>query len=238
MHTIQIMPGLEERLTRRRGRPEMFPVLDPRRTALLVIDLQNLFMAPGAPLEIPIARDTVPVVNDVAAELRKLGGQVVWIVTVFGDDTLSNWTRYFENVNTPELSAKIHQGLRRGDPMQAMWPDCAVRNSDLHVEKDRYSAFYNTRADLNAILKERGVDTVIIGGTLTNICCETSARDAMQLDYKVVMLSDGCATRTDAEHNATLASVMNNFGDVADGKTVIRRLRKGVAGQVVGSAAE
>ena len=67
---------------------------------------------------------------------------------------------------------------------------------------------------------------MLIAGTLTNICCETTARDAMQLDYKVVMLSDGCATRTDAEHNGTLVSIMSNFGDVSTVRDVIKRLCK------------
>ena len=238
MHKVQLLPGLEERLTRRRGRPEMFTVLDPHRTALLAIDLQNLFMAPGAALEIPVARDIVPNVNRMASQLRALGGKVIWVLNAFGPDTLSNWTRYFENVNAPDLSTRILSGLTRGDSMQALWPDCDVQPEDMRSEKDRYSAFYTTRADLNKILRDRGIDTVIIAGTLTNICCETTARDAMQLNYKVVMLSDGCATRTDAEHNGTLVSVMNNFGDVADVDTVVARLRKGSAASAMLSAAE
>lgn len=238
MHNIELLPGLEERLTRRRGRPEMFVVLDPRRTALLAIDLQNLFLAPGAPLEIPRARDIVPNVNRMASQLRELGGQVVWVVNAFGPDTLQNWTRYFENVNAPELSSRILAGLTRGDPMQALWPACDVRATDLHSDKDRYSAFYTRRADLEKVLRDRSIDTVLIAGTLTNICCETTARDAMQLNYKVVMLSDGCATRTDAEHNGTLVSIMNNFGDVADVDTVVTRLRKGAAAPAMESAGE
>jgi ureidoacrylate peracid hydrolase len=238
MHKIELLPGLLERLTNRRGRPEMFPELDARRTALLAIDLQNLFMAPGAPLEIPLARAIVPRLNEMAALLRQLGGVVIWVRTVFDAEASRTWTRYFENVNAPELSSRILKGLSFGDPMHALWPDCEAHPQDLLSEKDRYSAFHSRRSRLDDILRARGIDTVLIGGTLTNICCETTARDAMQLDYKVVMLSDGCATRTDAEHNATLVSIMNNFGDVASVGEVIRRLRPGIASEVIVAVAE
>jgi ureidoacrylate peracid hydrolase len=233
MHNIQILPGLEERLVRRRGRLEMFPRLSGRRTALLAIDMQNLFVAPGAPLEIPIARAIAPRINAMAAALRDRGGTVVWVSNVFRPETARTWTRYFENVNTPELSRRILEALSAGHFMQALWQECDVRDSDLHSEKDRYSAFHSRRSTLHATLQARGIDTVLIAGTLTNVCCETTARDAMQLDYKVVMLADACATRTDAEHNATLASIMNNFGDVAAVETVMSRLGVKAAAEAV-----
>ena len=226
MHKIELLPGLEDRLTRRRGRLQMFPQLDASHTALLAIDLQNLFVAPGAPLEIPLARAIVPRVNEMAAALRERGGLVVWVMNAFDAETARTWTRYFENVNASDLSHRILGGLSPGDPMQALWPDCDARPEDMHSAKDRYSAFHSPRSRLDTMLRARGIDTVLIAGTLTNICCETTARDAMQLDYKVVMLSDGCATRTDAEHNSTLVSIMSNFGDVSTVRDVIKRLCK------------
>lgn len=63
-------------------------------------------------------------------------------------------------------------------------------------------------------LHARGIDTVLIAGALTNVCCESSARDAMMLDYKVVMISDANATMTDAEHAASLNTFVMFFGDV------------------------
>ena len=238
MHNIQLLPGLTERLVRRRGQLEMFPALNARRTALLAIDLQNMFLEVGAPLEIPYAREVVPQINILAAALRDIGGLVVWVANVFTSETATTWTRYFENVNSPEFSDRILTGLARGDPLQALWQDCAVHDADLLSEKDRYSAFYSPRSNLDATLRARGIDTLVIAGTLTNICCETTARDAMQLDYKIVMLSDGCATRTDAEHNATLGTIMSNFGDVASVEEVISRLKKGCAVDIRLPAAE
>jgi ureidoacrylate peracid hydrolase len=65
---------------------------------------------------------------------------------------------------------------------------------------------------------------VLITGTVTNVCCESSARDAMMLNFKTIMVSDGNAARTDAEHNATLASFYSVFGDVMDTDHLIRCL--------------
>ena len=58
------------------------------------------------------------------------------------------------------------------------------------------------------------LDTVIVAGTLTNVCCESTARDAMMLDFKTLFIADANATRSDAEHNATLVSMIQVFADV------------------------
>ncbi len=89
-----------------------------------------------------------------------------------------------------------------------------VKPHDLKVEKNRFSAFIQGSSDLDKLLKERGIDTVLVTGTVTNTCCESTARDAMMLNYKTVMVSDANAAATDDEHNATLANILRIFGDV------------------------
>ncbi|HXW29054.1 MAG TPA: isochorismatase family protein [Xanthobacteraceae bacterium] len=84
-------------------------------------------------------------------------------------------------------------------------------------------------SDLPARLRAQGYDTVLITGTVTNVCCESSARDAMMLNFKTIMVSDGDAARTDAEHNATLASFYSVFGDVMDTDFLIARLEVNAA---------
>jgi nicotinamidase-related amidase len=79
-------------------------------------------------------------------------------------------------------------------------------------------------SDIDAQLKARGIDTVLITGTATNVCCESTARDAMLLDYKVVMLSDGNATFTEEEHASSLNTFMMYFGDVMSTDETIARL--------------
>ena len=85
---------------------------------------------------------------------------------------------------------------------------------DLRVTKNRYSALIAGASDLGTVLKQRGVDTLLIAGTKTNVCCECTARDAMMLDYKVVLLCDCTAALSDDEHLATLENVIQQFGDV------------------------
>ena len=79
---------------------------------------------------------------------------------------------------------------------------------------------------LDAMLRARGIDTLIVVGTATNVCCESTARDAMMLNYKVFFVSDGNACRTDAEHNATLASLMAMFADVRSTDEMIALLQR------------
>ena len=91
--------------------------------------------------------------------------------------------------------------------------------------KSRYSAFIGPSAPLPAVLKERNVDTLLVAGTKTNVCCECTARDAMMLDYKVVMLSDCTAALSDEEHRATLENMIQQFGDVLSADEVLRILK-------------
>jgi len=87
-----------------------------------------------------------------------------------------------------------------------------------------YSAFIAGSSDIDVQLKSRGIETVLIAGTATNVCCESSARDAMMLDYRVIMLADANATWTDEEHAATLNNFMLFFGDVMTADEAIGRL--------------
>jgi len=93
------------------------------------------------------------------------------------------------------------------------------------VKKIKFSAFIATSSDIDARLKNLRVESVLIAGTATNVCCESSARDAMLLDYRVIMLSDGNAAKTDEEHAATLNSFAMFFGDVMSTDEAIARIR-------------
>jgi ureidoacrylate peracid hydrolase len=94
------------------------------------------------------------------------------------------------------------------------------------VSKGRFAAFIPGTCDLHQILQERGIDTLIITGTVTNCCCESTARDAMQLNYKVIFVSDGNAALSDAEHNATLNNMCALFADVMSTDEVVSALER------------
>ena len=115
MHKIALPPEIVARVARRRGAVDMFPVLEPRRCALLAIDMQNLFLEPGAPLEIPFARVLVPGLNRMAQALRRTGGSVVWVRNAFDARTLASWSVFFGAINTPDLSRRVLEGLNPED---------------------------------------------------------------------------------------------------------------------------
>ena len=186
-------------------------LLDPRDSALLVIDMQNAFVAPGAPIEVPAARAIVPAVNRLAAALRRRGVPVIWVMhenQAGGRD----WAGFFDAFVAPGGREQAAAALAPGAPLQALWPQLEVAPQDLKVAKNRYSAFI--RGNFKDILSRRGIDTLLIAGTKTNVCCESTARDAMMLDFKVVLLSDCTAALSDEEHRATLENVIQQFGDV------------------------
>ena len=101
-----------------------------------------------------------------------------------------------------------------------------ARPEDLYVEKHRFSAFIQGSSELDAILRARNIDTVLITGTVTNVCCESTARDAMMLDFKTVMVSDCCAALSDDEHRAALENIIQQFGDVMTADETLSALRR------------
>lgn len=116
----------------------------------------------------------------------------------------------------------MRQAFTPGDFGHAIYPELDVAEGDLRVRKTRFSALIQGSSDLDAMLRARGVDTLIVVGTATNVCCESTARDAMMLNYRVFFVSHANACRTDAEHNATLASLMVMFADIrATGEMIV-----------------
>ena len=212
MHSLAIRPEIVERLLARRGRLHLYDSLETRKTALLVIDMQNAFVAPGAPIEVPEARAIVPAINRLAAELRRRGAPVIWVLHQ-NEAGGRDWSGFFEVFVRPENRARASQALCGGSELQKLWAELEVDPGDLKVTKNRYSAFLGNGA-LAEVLKGLGVDTLLVAGTKTNVCCESTARDAMMLDYRVVLLSDCTAALSDEEHRATLENVIQQFGDV------------------------
>lgn len=231
MHPLAIPPEIVARVEARCGRAHPFEDLDPRRTAFVVIDLQVGFMDPAiSHAWCPMAERIVPAVNRLAAAVRETGGGVFWVQNTHDASCDTQWS-VMQRMATPEARARRVAAMTEGSPGHALWPALEVRPEDERVLKRRFSAFIQGSSDLPQRLRARGFDTVLIGGTVTNVCCESSARDAMMLDFRAVMVADCNAANSDAEHNASLAAFWNIFGDVMTTDHVIERLRAGAAGQ-------
>jgi ureidoacrylate peracid hydrolase len=226
MHAKSIYPSVIERIEQRRGGVPVFDSLDSRRTAHIVVDLQNGFMAPGAVAEIGEAREVVPAVNRISAALRAAGGLVVYIQNTFDEEAIRGWSTYFDYFCSPARRQRMIEAFTPGAEGHAVWPGLEVLAGDLKVWKRRFGAFAPGASDLHAILQERGVDTLIITGTASQVCCESTARDAMMLNYKVFFVADGNATFTDEEHNATLSAMAYTFCDVIESDVLIGMIER------------
>ena len=221
MHKPAINPAVVSRVTQRRGSLRIFDSIDCKRTAHIIVDLQNGFMAPGQVAEIATARDIVPNVNRISAALRQAGGLVVYIQNTFDEVAVRTWSTFFEHFCSPERRARMIAAFSPGAEGHALWPGLEVLPGDLKVQKRRFGAFAPGASELHAMLQDRGIDTLIVTGTASQVCCESTARDAMMLNYKVFFIADGNATFTDEEHNATLSAMAHTFCDVIDTETMV-----------------
>jgi ureidoacrylate peracid hydrolase len=229
MHKIAIPQAAIDRVLRRRESLHVFADFDPARAAHIVVDLQNGFMAPGQPAEIPAAREIVPDVNRISAALRAAGGLVVYIQNTIDDAAKQAWSNWFTHMSGGKRREAMEAAFADGSYGHSLWPGLEVLPGDLKVKKTRFGAFVPGSSDLHAILQARNIDTVIITGTATNVCCESTARDAMMMNYKVIFVSDGTATHTDEEHNATLGIMASNFADVMSTNEVVACLSKAMS---------
>ncbi|HEY1361458.1 MAG TPA: isochorismatase family cysteine hydrolase [Xanthobacteraceae bacterium] len=230
MHKLDIPQSVIDRVVARRGREHVHAELDPRRTALVVVDMQNAFMLPEVAHALcPMAEKIVPNINRLARAVRASGGTVVWIKTSFRADALQSWSTYFAMV-TPEQGARRVAALTPGSRGHQLWDGLEVDGDDLLVEKTRFSAFIQGSSDLAERLRGRGLDTLLITGTVTNVCCESTARDAMMLNFRTIMVTDGNAAVTDEDHNNSLCAFYLTFGDIMSTEMLIGALERGVRG--------
>ncbi len=161
--------------------------IDPSRTAMIVVDMQNDFVAAGAPMETPAARAIVPMLAETLKICRGVGICVIYTAHVHRRDGCD--MGLFDDMHPPIAS---RAALVDGTSGVEIYPELAPAPGEHVIKKHRYSGFFGT--DLDIVLREWGVDTVIISGTTTENCCHATARDAMFRNYKVVFLSDATAT--------------------------------------------
>lgn len=227
MHDVKLPQHLVERIEKRRGHPYAFETIEPASTALVVIDMQNAFVAEGAPLEVPKARDIVANINRLAETMRAAGGTVVWVQMTMTESGPNSFPVYYKYFFQEEGRKKHLAALTEGAELHGLYPELDVRPNETVVLKNRFSALIQGSSDLDELCKARGIDTLIVVGTLTNVCCESTVRDAMMLGYRALMPADASATLSDEEHLAALITVALFFGDIRDTEQVIRLIEDG-----------
>lgn len=201
--------------------------IDPTTTALIVVDMENDFVAPGAPLETPAGRAMVPTLQRALACCREHGIPIIY-------------TTHAHRAGGYDLGLLAHDPpIARGDalvdgsPGVAIFPEVGPRDGEIVITKHRFSAFYGT--DLEIILRGRGVRTVVITGVTTENCCHATARDAYFRDFQVIFLADATATvdypdlgygsMSAAEvHRAMLVVLANGTADVITTESFVTRV--------------
>lgn len=224
MHNINIREEVRDRVLARRGRFNFFEGMDPAKTALIVIDMQDTFCVEGGPAEVKKSRGIVPNINKLSSSLRELGVPVIWVLhanTTNGDK--SDWDLFYNHVVSGDLRQRT---LASNSPEnQAVYGELVTDPADITIIKNRYSALTAGSSSLERVLRSRGIDTLLIAGTKTNICCESTARDAMMMDFKVTLLSDCCAALSDQEHLAAMENIIQQFGNVLSSNEALEMLR-------------
>ncbi len=151
----------------------------------------------------------VPNINRLAEHLRAVGGVVAWVLPS-GNPPPPARVEFLGPIVAETYRASSGAGPLR----QRLWSQFRLDDADVVVDKVSHSAFFPGQCELPDQLERLGIDTVLIAGTVANVCCESTARDASALGYRVVVVADGNAARCDADLNATLQTVYRSFGDV------------------------
>lgn len=223
VHEWAIAQREYDRMEARRGRRHAFTSLDPTRTALVVVDAVPFFVEDP---DLPYTRGVLPHITALADALRAAGGTVAWVVSPGAGTAPTPLAVEFHGERVARAFAASGGA---GSLRDRLWSGFDVRPEDLLVEKSAASAFFPGRCDLPDLLADRDVDTVVITGMVTSVCCESSARDAATLGHRVIFVADANAGVDDTAHNATLTTVYRTFGDVRPTSDVLELVRAGTA---------
>lgn len=197
----------------RRGRRHAFTELHGRRTALVVVDMVPFFVDQN-----PFALGIVPNVNRLADALRAAGGCVAWVLPA------PSPTEAVREFYGDVVAARYRKSGGDGPLSERLATDLSPEVDDIFVEKTAASAFFPGRCDLSAHLIQRDINTVCVVGTVANVCCESTVRDASTLGHRTIMVADGNAAVRDHDLNATLHTVYRSFGDVRTTDELIQLL--------------
>ncbi|MBN2148814.1 MAG: cysteine hydrolase [Anaerolineales bacterium] len=177
----------------RRSRLERF---DPLHSAFLVLDMQEYFLQPGSHAYVPSASAILPGLQALAEAYTAHHLPVIFTRHLNTAGNSGNMSRWWRDL------------LMEENPLSAITPALNLAQGEMIV-KTQYDAFYNT--NLDTLLQSLQVRQLVIGGVMTHLCCETTARSAFVRGYDVFFTIDGTATYTEAHHRATLLNLAHGF---------------------------
>jgi nicotinamidase-related amidase len=199
--------------------------LDPATTALVVIDMQRVFIGPDEVFANRHALDIIPTVNKLADAFRAVGAAVIWTRQTVDHTPPRRMPAWQYDLSIPAVREAVDT-MTAGHRAHALHPRMRVVAGDAVIDKYRYGAFSCPEGRLEAALAARRIETLVIAGTLTNCCCDSTAREGNMRGYRTLLVSDATAAVTDEEHNAALLTVRINFADVRTAEETIALLPK------------
>ncbi|TLV06202.1 cysteine hydrolase [Klebsiella indica] len=203
-------------------------VINPARTALIVVDMQKVFCLEGAGLYVPDTANIIENIQALSSLMRQCNMPVIYLRHVVrGDGSDTGRMR--------DLYPNVNALLGRDNPSVEIIDALSPMPGDIVVDKLFYSGFHNT--DLDAILRMKDIDTLIVCGTVTNVCCETTIRDGVHREYKMIALSDACAampypdmgfgevSASDVQR-ISLSAMAYEFAEVTDTRDIMARIQR------------
>ena len=200
--------------------------LDVKSSALLIIDVQNDFtdlkghFATTRGVDVRRIRRIITPLKRLIETCKEAGIFVVWLQSIRTEDDCER--------NRHEILAKRFMGDWLGGPRKDTWgskiiPEISPSEGDQIIQKLRNSAFYRT--DLEKILRGKGTQTLFFCGIATNVCVESSLRDAYFRDFDVILVRDCCSAPKKSAHLGTIRSVEDNYGAVIESKDLVHKIR-------------
>lgn len=218
-HPSGIDQRIVDKVVARRGYLHAYETIVPHKTALVVVDLDVGTVR--RMLEDTSMPTIFEPINKLAKAVRKNRGVVAWVTTPIARAN-NNFRAIFGEVATAMYE---EEGRQNGDASK-IWPELDAQVPDIFVTKRGASAFFPSNCSLHNQLQPIGIDTILVVGAVTNVCCGSSARDASALDYKVVMVSDALVGQSFGLHEAELATIFRCFGDVRPSNEILALLGK------------
>jgi ureidoacrylate peracid hydrolase len=207
-------------------RPENLFVLNASKASLVIIDMQNFSCAPANGKALPHIDDVVAKINMLADFCRRMGVPVIWVrhsINITTDRSGTDAGLYPDFHDSNDIKSVSNRSLET-EIFPSMHYDPA---RDYVVFKNRYSAFLSNPQQLQEMLESLNRTQLIVAGIAANVCVESTVRDAMQLNYEVVLVSDGVTASNETLLESTLTNTRLFFGDVRKAEDVMEALSKG-----------
>lgn len=219
-HPSGIRQEIVDKVVARRGRLHAFETLEPTKTALVVVDMDSATTRRMSDTEI---MNIIKPINDLAAALRDAGGVIAWVTT-----PIQKASDNFRAIFGEKTSDMYEEEGKEGGEGTKLWHGLKAKPDDLHVTKSSSSALFPGKSILNELLQQKGIDTLLIVGVVTNVCCYATAIDGAALGYKVTMVSDAMQGQSFGLGEAHMATFFRVYGDVRPSTEVLELIAAGL----------